>query len=71
MENKKVFDTLGIAITKDTGIIKKAYRGKLVQVNPEDDPEGFKLLREAYEEAMRLASEEEGELADTPVTEWI
>lgn len=76
MEKRKVFETLGIEETKDTNIIKKAYRGKLVQVNPEDDPEGFKLLREAYEEAIRLAlinvkEEEELEIQETPITQWI
>jgi len=73
MDNKKVFNILGIAVTKDMRIIKNAYRGKLVQVNPEDDPEGFKILREAYEEAMRLTNveEEERDIPDTPITKWI
>lgn len=72
MDKKKMFDTLGITATKDTNIIKKAYRDKLTGFNPEDDPEGFKLLREAYEEAVKLASaEEEVEILDTPVARWI
>ncbi|ADL53057.1 tetratricopeptide repeat protein [Clostridium cellulovorans] len=72
MDKKKVFDTLGVDETKDTNIIKKAYRGKLVKVNPEDDPEGFKLLREAYEEAIRLSNiVEEEEISDTPISKWI
>jgi curved DNA-binding protein CbpA len=54
MDRKKVFDILNIAETRDMKVIKTAYRERLVQVNPEDDPEGFKALREAYEEAVRL-----------------
>lgn len=74
MDKRKVFETLGIEETKDINIIKKAYRGRLVQVNPEDDPEGFKMLREAYEEAIRLVNvkeEQEIETEDTPITQWI
>ena len=50
---------LGIEPTKDKKAITKAYRGKLAQVNPEDRPEEFKALRGAYEEALKLADQEE------------
>ena len=43
---------LGIDKTKDKDAIKKAYRAKLVNVNPEDNQEGFMALRQAYDEAM-------------------
>ena len=46
------FNTLGIEATKEEKKIKKAYRARLHAVNPEDDPDGFKRLREAYEEAL-------------------
>lgn len=65
---------LGIEQTKDTERIRDAYREKLMQVNPEDDPEGFKELREAYEEANRLAKQEDEEqegFDDTPVGRWM
>lgn len=65
---------LGIEQTKDLERIRDAYREKLVQVNPEDDPEGFKELREAYEEANRLARQEDEEKSgfdDTPVGRWM
>ena len=43
------FNTLGIEATKEEKKIKKAYRARLHVVNPEDDPDGFKRLREAYD----------------------
>lgn len=46
---------LGIEKTKDKDEIKKAYRRRLIKVNPEDDSEGFMQLREAYEEAIKEA----------------
>ncbi len=74
MKKEKVFAILDILETKDKNKIKQAYREKLVHVNPEDNPEGFKALRQAYEEALRLSEEEneEGEEAlDTPIHKWI
>lgn len=52
---------LGIEPTKDKTAITNAYRQKLRQTNPEDKPEEFKALRQAYEEALALADRE-----DTP-----
>ncbi|MBR1815893.1 MAG: tetratricopeptide repeat protein [Lachnospiraceae bacterium] len=43
---------LGIDKTDDVETIKKAYRNKLISVNPEDDSEGFMELRDAYEQAV-------------------
>lgn len=50
-----LWSVLGIEETKNKDTLKNAYRMKLVCVNPEDDPEGFKSLREAYERAINLA----------------
>ena len=49
----EVWNILGIEKTKDTSEITAAYRTRLRQVNPEDDPEGFMKLRQAYEEAKK------------------
>lgn len=56
-----IWGILGISATKDKDELKNAYRIKLSTVNPEDNPEGFKELRTAYEEALRLADVSDGE----------
>lgn len=62
---------LGIEPTKDKKAITAAYRNQLRNTNPEDKPEGFKTLRAAYEEALRLADLDEEIVADTtPVGLW-
>ena len=53
MNAGEVWSILGIEETKDQDSIIAAYRAKVVSVNPEDDPEGFKRLREAFEEAEK------------------
>lgn len=61
MDEKRIFSILGLEETKDEDAIKGAYRQKLRLVNPEDDPEGFKQLREAYEAALQFASQTNGQ----------
>ncbi len=47
-----VWQKLKIRPTNEPDLIKKAYRVLLKEYHPEDDPEGFKQLREAYEHAL-------------------
>lgn len=75
MKVVEIFQVLGIEETKDEAAIKKAYRQKLSVTNPEDNPEGFKRLRTAYEEACVYAKAEDEvareEEDTTPSGQWV
>ncbi|MDE7058758.1 MAG: hypothetical protein K2P03_08655, partial [Lachnospiraceae bacterium] len=64
MSISEAFETLKLTPTHEERAIRDAYHALLKGVNPEDDPEGFKRLREAYEQAIVYArtpkEEEEG-----------
>ena len=55
MKENKVWEILEIEKTDDVEAIRNAYRAKLVNTNPEDDPEGFMELKEAYDTALQIA----------------
>ena len=76
MELLEVFQVLGIEQTRDERAIKTAYREKLSETNPEENPEGFKRLRRAYELACEYAKKREqedtgGERDETPSGLWV
>lgn len=50
-----IWEILGIAPTKDEALIKHAYLSQLPKHHPEEDPEGFRRLREAMEQAITEA----------------
>ncbi|MEK3788596.1 tetratricopeptide repeat protein [Paenibacillus sp. FSL K6-1230] len=50
-----IWELLGIEPTSDVRAVKRAYAGKLKQTHPEDDPEGYQRLREAYDRAVKEA----------------
>ncbi len=55
MQELDIWKELEIEKTKEEKQIKTAYYAKLKRVNPEDDPEGFKQLRAAFEAAVAYA----------------
>ncbi|GKU24373.1 hypothetical protein CFOLD11_11990 [Clostridium folliculivorans] len=50
-----IWQVLEIEPTGEVKEIKRAYAKKLKKTNPEDDPEGFQVLKEAYDSCLRYA----------------
>ena len=50
-----IWSVLGLESTRDISAIKRAYAQKTRDCHPEEDPEGFLRLREAYQAALDYA----------------
>ncbi|WP_374352155.1 hypothetical protein [Chitinimonas sp.] len=57
MNASQCWQVLGIAATADERDIKRAYARLLKTTRPEDDPEAFQQLRDAFEAALWAADE--------------
>jgi len=55
MNHFEAFSCLGIPIAKDPSAIKQAYQKLIPLHHPEEDPEGFMLLHQAYKTALAYA----------------
>lgn len=66
------WNLLGIDPTADESVIKKAYASQLQVYHPEEDPEGYQRLREAYEWAKKQAKvlQAEETSCDLDEDEW-
>lgn len=53
-----IWDVLGIQPTDDEREIRRAYARELKLRRPDQDPQGFQELREAFDSAKRYASSE-------------
>lgn len=55
---KTCWQILEIESTTQIDIIRQAYLARLPLCHPETEPQGFKALRQAYEEALRLSGKQ-------------
>jgi hypothetical protein len=60
---------LGLSADADTRQIKRQYAALLKQTRPDEDPEGFQRLREAYEQALNIKQWERLREEDSSVEE--
>lgn len=56
---------LGLPVTADTRTIKRHYAKLLKQTRPDEDPQGFQRLREAYEQALAHKDWEQSQPLET------
>lgn len=70
MTTGTAFLILGIPISKDLTAIQHAFAQKSVQVHPEEDPEGWKQLSEAYRAAKAYAKSGARSTQITGASQW-
>lgn len=69
---KTCWQVLGIEATTDIDAIRQAYLALLPSCHPETDPQGFKQLREAYENALQeTKSPAIAVVEEDPDTPWV
>ena len=69
---KTCWQVLGIEATTDTDAIRQAYLALLPSFHPETDPQGFKQLREAYDNALQeTKSPAIAAVEEDPDTPWV
>ena len=51
-----IWAELGIEPTRDAAAIRRAYAARLKTIRPDEDPQGFARLRQAYERALAFAA---------------
>lgn len=56
IQSSNIYEILGVDRNADTQTIKKAYAKLVKQYHPEEHPEEWKRIHDAYEQAMELAS---------------
>lgn len=69
---KTCWQILGIEATTEIDVIRQAYLALLPSFHPETDPQGFKQLREAYENALQeTKSPTIAVVEEDPDTPWV
>ena len=61
------WDILGIGPTKDKAVIKQAFSKNAHKTNPEDDPEGYSKLHDAYKAALTYAASDAVSVSDPEI----
>ena len=63
-----IWEILGIEPTRDQGAVRRAYAAAAARYNPEEHPEEFLAVRQAYEQALAFARsvEEPVEVPELP-----
>ena len=64
-----IWSVLGLEPTRDASAIRRAYAQKTRECHPEEDPEGFLRLREAYQAALTYAQQGDAAPAGQPEPE--